>query len=81
MKTSGTIWIGEIIGEYKFRKDLGVDMKHTRDVSWIKKNIQRDEFDQDILFTFGSAMTFSKAERHEAEIICYTRKGKSLSRV
>jgi restriction system protein len=67
MKTSGTIWIGEIQSEYNFRTDLGSDMQHTRNVKWVKKNIARDQFDQDLLFTFGSAMTFSKAERHEAE--------------
>jgi len=67
MKTSGTIWIGEIQSEYKFRTDLGIDIRHTRDVRWIKKNIPRDEFDKDILFTFGSAMTFSRAKRHQAE--------------
>jgi restriction system protein len=67
MKMSGTIWIGEIQSEYKYRTDLGSDMQHTRNVKWVKKNIARDQFDQDLLFTFGSAMTFSKAERHEAE--------------
>lgn len=67
MRTSGTIWIGEIQSGYKFRTDLGVDMRHTRDVKWIRKNVPRNEFDQDLLYTFGSAMTFSRAERHEAE--------------
>lgn len=67
MKTSGTIWIGEVQSEYKFRTDLGSDMIHTRDIKWVRKNIPRDKFDQDLLFTFGSAMTFSRAERHEAE--------------
>jgi len=67
MKTSGTIWIGEIKGKYKFTTDIGVDMRHTRSVKWIRKNVPRNEFEQDLLYTFGSAMTFSRAERHEAE--------------
>lgn len=67
MRTSGTIWIGKIQSEYKFRTDLGVDMRHTRDVKWIRKNVPRNEFEQDLLYTFGSAMTFSRAERHQAE--------------
>ncbi len=61
MKTSGTIWIGEIQSEYNFRTDLGSDMQHTHNVKWVKKNIARDYFDQDLLYTFGSAMTFSKS--------------------
>jgi len=67
MKTNGTIWIGEIKSEYKFRQDLGSDMKHTRDVDWLRKDVPRNNFDQAILYSFGSAMTFSKAERHQAE--------------
>jgi restriction system protein len=67
MKTNGTIWVGEIKSDYKFREDLGSDMKHTRNVEWLRKDIRRKEFDQAILYSFGSAMTFSKAERHQAE--------------
>lgn len=67
MKTNGTIWIGEIQGGYKFRTDLGSDMRHTRDVKWIRRDIPRNEFAQDLLYTFGSAMTFSRAERNQAE--------------
>ena len=67
MKTSGTIWIGEIKSKYQFRIDLGADMKHSRSVKWIRKNVPRNKFDQDLLYTFGSAMTFSKAERNQAE--------------
>jgi len=67
MKTSGTIWIGEIRSEYRFRENLGSDIKHTRDVEWLRKDLPRNVFDQAILYSFGSAMTFSKAERHQAE--------------
>lgn len=67
MKTSGTIWIGEVKSEYKFRQDLGGDMRHTRDVQWLRKDLPRSNFDKAILYSFGSAMTFSKAERHQAE--------------
>jgi restriction system protein len=67
MKTNGTIWIGEIKSDYKFRQDLGSDMKHTRNVEWLEKDVPRKNFGQGILYSFGSAMTFSKAERHQAE--------------
>ncbi len=67
MKTNGTIWVGEIRSEYIFREDLGSDVKHTRNVEWVRKDVPRKEFDQAILYSFGSAMTFSRAERHQAE--------------
>lgn len=47
MKTSGTIWIGRIQSKYKFRDDLGSNMKHARDVKWIQTNVLRTKFDQD----------------------------------
>jgi len=67
MKTNGTIWIGEVKSKYRFRNDLGSDMKHTRDVKWLRKDVPRKRFDSAILYTFGSAMAFSRAEKHEAE--------------
>lgn len=67
MKTTGTIWIGKIKSVYKFRTDLGTDMNHIRDVEWIKKNVPRSEFAQDLLYTFGAFMTFSRARRNQAE--------------
>jgi len=36
-------------------------------VEWIGKAISRDNFDQANLYSFGSAMTFSRAEKHHAE--------------
>jgi restriction system protein len=67
LKTRGAIAIGEIISDYEYRRDLGVDMLHTRRVRWIETEIPRASFDRDLLFTFGSAMTVSRAERHDAE--------------
>lgn len=67
MKTNGTIWIGEIRSEYRFSEKLGSDMKHQRDVKWLKKDLPRRSFDRAILYSFGSAMTFSRAEKHDAE--------------
>lgn len=67
MKTSGTIWIGKIKSSYKFREDLGSDIKHTRTVEWLGKDIPRDSFQKANLYSFGSAMTFSRAEKHHAE--------------
>jgi restriction system protein len=69
MKTSGSIWVGRIKSAYKLREDLGSDIKHTRTVEWLSKDNPRDNFDQAILYSFGSAMTFSKAEKDWKHII------------
>jgi restriction system protein len=67
LKTRAAIAIGEITGDYAYRTDLGPDMTNTRPVHWLRTDIPRNQFDQDLLYTFGSAMTFSRAERNRAE--------------
>lgn len=67
LKTRAAIAIGEIASDYCYRTDFGADMPHTRSVRWLKTDIPRTRFDQDVLYTFGSSMTFSRAERNNAE--------------
>lgn len=67
LKTRATVAIGEITSEYKYREDLGEDNLHTRDVEWIKEDIPRTIFDQDILYSFGAFMTISKVRSPKAE--------------
>lgn len=67
LKTSATIAIGEITGEYQFRDDLGHDMAHTLPVKWLRTELPRGTVDQDLLHTFGTLLTFSRAERNNAE--------------
>lgn len=83
MKTNGTIWIGEIKSEYRFREKLGSDIKHTRDVKWLKKDLPRSSFDRAVLYSFGSAMTLSRAEKHDAEekVRAIVKRKAELSRV
>lgn len=67
LKTTSKIAIGEITGGYNYTTLFGPNMLHTRPVKWIKKDLPRSTFDQDLLYTFGSAMTFCRAERNHAE--------------
>ncbi len=66
LKTRSMIAIGTITGSYKYRTDLGVDGLHTRPVKWIKE-FPRSAFDQDILYSFGAAMTVCRIQRGQAE--------------
>ncbi len=67
MKTRGQIAIGTIAGPYSHTDKFGPDLRHTRSVKWIKTDIPRASFDKDLLFSFGSAQTVSRASRNEAE--------------
>ena len=50
LKTRSAIAIGRITGPYQYREDLPPDARHTRSVEWIKTDIPRTSFDQDILY-------------------------------
>jgi restriction system protein len=67
LKTQYAVAIGKIISNYEYRKDLEEDIKHTRRVKWIRKDIPRSDFDQDILYSFGAFMTVCQITRNDAE--------------
>lgn len=66
-KLNRTIHIGEVNGDYVFDESLGSPYYHYRDVNWIAKDIPRDRFDQDLLYSFGAFMTVCKIQRNRAE--------------
>ena len=67
LKTSGTVAIGRINGPYAYRDDLGGDFKHTRGVEWLATEVERDVFDQDLLYSFGAFLTVGRVQRENAE--------------
>lgn len=66
-KRTNTIHIGKITGEYKYDKNNGNPYYHYRDVDWFAKDIPRNNFDRDILYSFGAFMTVCKITRNNAE--------------
>lgn len=67
LKNSPQIAIGRVIGPYKYRTDLG-DIHHTIPVEWLRDNVPRTDFKQDLLYSLGSARTICKIERNNAEL-------------
>jgi restriction system protein len=67
LKFTPAIAIGKVKGPYEYRNDLGDDVLHTRPVEWIKTDIPRTRFDQDILYSFGAFMTVCQVQRNNAE--------------
>ncbi|MEN6407171.1 MAG: restriction endonuclease [Thermoguttaceae bacterium] len=61
------IAIGRIRGPYEYRTDLGSEVHHVRPVEWIRTDIPRTAFDQDILYSFGAYMTVCQITRNNAE--------------
>lgn len=66
-KKSSTIHFGEVVGDYKYNKFAENRFKHYREVNWFATDIPRDNFDQDILYSFGAFLTVCKITRNDAE--------------
>ena len=66
LRSRSAILFGTIEGPYTYRTDFPEDSRHTRKVNWIKE-IPRDRFDQDLLYSLGAFMTVCRIHRNEAE--------------
>lgn len=66
-KFSPSIAIGEVVGGYSYRTDIAPNVRHVREVKWLKTDIPRSTFDQDLLYSFGAFMTVCQIERNNAE--------------
>ncbi len=62
----GLIALGRVKGSYNYQEIDGV-MRHTRQVEWIRKDIPRIEFDQDLLYSLGAFLTVCRIRRNDAE--------------
>jgi restriction system protein len=67
LKTTGTIAVGRVTGPYQCRDDLGEELRHVRPVKWLKTDVARDSFDQDLLYSFGAFLTVGRVRRDQAE--------------
>lgn len=67
LKHRSAIAVGKVESEYEYHKDAGDGLHHIRRVRWIKTEIPRSEFDQDLLYSFGAFMTVCQIERNNAE--------------
>lgn len=62
LKTTSQIAIGEITGPYVHKPEGRVSRK----VKWLKSDVPREIFRQDLLFSFGAAMTVCEISRNDA---------------
>jgi restriction system protein len=67
LKLRSAIAIGRVTGKYQYRNNIASNIHHAIDVEWIKTDIPRTAFDQDILYSFGAFMTVCQIQRNNAE--------------
>lgn len=65
-KQVNKIALGRIEGPYSFQDIDGVG-RHTRPVKWIKVDLPRSAFEQDLLYSLGAFMTVCQIRRNDAE--------------
>ena len=66
-KTMQGIAVGRVESGYEYRGDLEPDMRHTRRVTWLRTDIPRAAFEQDLLYSFGAFMAVCQVTRNDAE--------------
>ncbi|MCG3202367.1 MAG: hypothetical protein NFCOHLIN_02249 [Gammaproteobacteria bacterium] len=65
-KLTSQIAIGRVKGPYRYQK-VGSDLRHTRAVEWLRPDVPRTAFEQDLLHSFGAFMTVCNISRNDAE--------------
>ena len=63
----GRVALGRVTGAYRYQKIDGVN-RHTRPVKWIRPDIPRSDFRQDLLYSLGAFMTVCRIQRNGAEV-------------
>ncbi len=64
-KLTSQVALGKVTGPYKYRK-LNSKSRHTRPVKWIRPDVPRSDFEQDLLYSFGAFMTVCNISRNDA---------------
>lgn len=65
-KLTSQVALGRVTGPYKYEKVDGVP-RHTRAVEWVRPDVARSVFGQDLLYSFGAYLTVCKITRNGAE--------------
>jgi restriction system protein len=69
LKTTSQIAIGEVSGEYEYRKDSqDKQHHHVRTVKWVRTDIPRLAIQQDLLYSLGAFSTYCEVARNEAAL-------------
>ena len=65
-KYKSVIAIGRVSGDYKYRSDAPSESRHVRQVSWLKRDVERAALKGDLRDSMGSFRTVSELSRRDA---------------
>ena len=66
-KQRSSIHVASVRGEYVFDPNGEEPYYHYREIEWIREDVPRSNFDQDLLYSFGAIMTIYRIRRNDAE--------------
>ncbi|MCY3783913.1 MAG: restriction endonuclease [Chloroflexi bacterium] len=61
----GLVALGRVSGPYRYQEVDGIK-RHTRSVNWIRPDVPRSEFGQDLLNSLGAFMTVCRIHRNDS---------------
>ena len=64
-KLTSQIAIGRVTGPYRYDQ-VDTAFRHTRPVEWLRPDVPRATFEQDLLYSFGAFMTVCNISRNDA---------------
>lgn len=64
-KQTDQIALGVVAGPYRYQEIAG-EMRHTRPVKWLRPDVSRTVFGQDLLYSFGAFLTVCNIKRNDA---------------
>ena len=64
-KLTSQIAVGRVIGGYRYQ-EVNSQLRHTRPVKWLRPEVPRTAFNQDLLYSFGAFMTVCNISRNDA---------------
>ncbi len=67
LKSQSAIALGKVTGPYKYLSNNPYGAKHTHAVKWVRTDVSRNDFGQDLLSSMGAIMTVCQIRRNEAE--------------
>jgi restriction system protein len=67
LHTSAAIAFGRVAGPYHYEESAPPDARNRRAVDWLRDDVPRTAFDQDLLFSLGGATTVFEVRRNDAE--------------
>ncbi len=67
LKHQSAIAVGRVTAGYEYRPENPPGARHVRPVQWIRDDLPRSAFEQDLLYSLGAALTVCQIKRNNAE--------------